>query len=326
VVFVVGGGVAPFAPDCAARQCPTLAAATLPQPAPPAPPPSSPTESAALRVTPAAGAQNVSPAAAVEVTATRGVLDGVTMVNDRSNEVPGALSPDARTWTPTVPLGYGRTYTMTVASRGPGGMPSRQTSSFTTLTPSNQTQVYLDTVGYAPIHDGGTYGVGMVVQAQFDEPIADRAAAETHLHVSTDPPVVGSWYWTDDQTAHWRPQSYYAPGTKVSVKADIYGANLGDGVYGQTDERVGFTIGDSHVSIANDTTKQVSVFDNGQLVRTMPTSMGMGGTKVIGGRTLSFWTPPGVYTVMGKANPVIMDSSTFGLPVDSSLGYRELPS
>jgi L,D-transpeptidase catalytic domain len=64
------------------------------------------------------------------------------------------------------------------------------------------------------------------------------------------------------------------------------------------------------------------VYENGVLVRTMPTSMGMGGTQTIGGRTLSFWTPPGIYTVMDKANPVIMDSSTFGLPINSQLGYR----
>ncbi|MGL4306784.1 MAG: L,D-transpeptidase, partial [Mycobacteriaceae bacterium] len=38
---------------------------------------------------------------------------------------------------------------------------------------------------------------------------------------------------------------------------------------------------------------------------------------------ISFWTQPGIYTVMNKANPVIMDSSTFGLPVNSRLGYKE---
>ncbi len=55
----------------------------------------------------------------------------------------------------------------------------------------------------------------------------------------------------------------------------------------------------------------------------MPTSMGMGGTAAIGGQTLSFWTPPGIYTVLDKGNPVVMDSSTFGLPKNSRLGYRE---
>jgi lipoprotein-anchoring transpeptidase ErfK/SrfK len=99
-------------------------------------------------------------------------------------------------------------------------------------------------------------------------------------------------------------------------------APLGDGLYGQQDEHVSFKIGDSHVSIADDNTKQVSVYENGKLVRTMPTSMGMGGTETIGGTTPSFWTSPGVYTVMDKANPVTMDSSTFGLPINSRLGYR----
>ncbi|WP_458118310.1 L,D-transpeptidase, partial [Mycobacterium avium] len=56
---------------------------------------------------------------------------------------------------------------------------------------------------------------------------------------------------------------------------------------------------------------------------TMPTSMGMGGTENIGGRSISLWTPPGVYTVLDKGNPVVMDSSTFGLPKNSRLGYRE---
>ena len=35
-------------------------------------------------------------------------------------------------------------------------------------------------------------------------------------------------------------------------------------------------------------------------------------------RPCQFWTPPGVYTVMDKANPVVMDSSTFGLPIGSA--------
>ncbi len=97
------------------------------------------------------------------------------------------------------------------------------------------------------------------------------------------------------------------------MSADIYGVNLGDGMYGQANQHVSFKIGNAHVSIADDVNKQVSVFDNGKLVRTMPTSMGMGGSQTIGGRTLHFWTPPGNYTVLDKANPVVMDSATYGL-------------
>lgn len=43
----------------------------------------------------------------------------------------------------------------------------------------------------------------------------------------------------------------------------------------------------------------------------------------VDGKTLNFWTQPGIYTVMDKSNPVVMDSSTYGLPINSHLGYKE---
>jgi lipoprotein-anchoring transpeptidase ErfK/SrfK len=272
---------------------------------------------------PLPGTDHINPAGPVRVTAAGGTITDVTMVNDEDTVVPGVLTPDRTSWKPTVQLGYGHTYTMTVLAAGATGMPSRQTASFTTVSPSDQTAVDFETTGGGLLQDGGTFGIGMVVVAHFDEPIENKANAERHLVVTTNPPVTGSWYWVDDQNAHWRPQKYYAPGTSVTVNANIYGAPLGDGLYGAEDEKVAFRIGDAHLSVADDNTKQVSVFSNGQLVRTMPTSMGMGGTQTFGGTTLSFWTPSGVYTVIDKANPVIMDSSTFGLPVNDRLGYKE---
>ncbi len=113
------------------------------------------------------------------------------------------------------------------------------------------------------------------------------------------------------------------PGTQVTVAADIYGRDLGGGIFGQSDVRASFAIGDSHISVSDDATKTVTVRKNGRIVKTMPTSMGMGGTESVGGQEFSFWTPRGTYTVMGKSNPVVMDSSTYGLPVNSRLGYKE---
>jgi lipoprotein-anchoring transpeptidase ErfK/SrfK len=159
----------------------------------------------------------------------------------------------------------------------------------------------------APLQNGATYGIGYVVVAHFDGPVGDRAAAEQAVGITTSPPVDGAWHWINDRTAHWRPAQYYAPGTVVST----------------VNPPASFTIGASHVSIADDTTKQVSVYDGGALVRTMPTSMGRGGTEKVGNKTLSFWTQPGVYTVLDKSNPVVMDSSTYGLPINSHLGYKE---
>lgn len=278
---------------------------------------------AEVTITPVPDAQNVQPLAHVLVTAKTGTLTDVRMVNDQGKPVDGVMTPDNTVWKPTVPLGYGRTYTLTVTSRGPKGVPATRVSSFSTLQPPNQTKVSFTTTSEAALQDGGTYGIGTVIVAHFDEQVGDRAAAERQLVVTTDPSVPGSWDWVDDQNAHWRPEHYWAPGTNVTAEAKIYGISVGNGLFGQEDTRVSFRIGEAHLSVADDATKQVSVFNNGALVRTMPTSMGMGGTQTIGGRTMSFWTPPGVYTVLDKGNPVIMDSSTFGLPKNSRLGYRE---
>lgn len=276
-----------------------------------------------MTITPDANAHDVDPVAHVVVKANAGTLTAVRMVNDGGKQVDGVMTPDNRVWKPTAPLGYGRTYTLRVSSHGPNGVDSTQVSSFSTLRPSNQTKVSFTTTSEAALKDGGTYGVGTVLVAHFDEQIADRAAAEKQLTVTTNPQVQGSWFWVDDQNAHWRPEHYYTPGTTVTAEAKVYGISLGKGLFGQEDSRVSFRIGDAHVSIADDATKLVSVFDNGALVRTMPTSMGMSGTENVGGQTISLWTPPGIYTVLDKGNPVVMDSSTFGLPKNSRLGYRE---
>jgi lipoprotein-anchoring transpeptidase ErfK/SrfK len=171
--------------------------------------------------------------------------------------------------------------------------------------PSGPPPVSFAMTSGAPIRDGGTYGIGTVIVAHFDGPVDHEAAAQ-ELAVTTNPPVAGAWHWVNNTTAHFRPPQYWAPGTVVSVAG------------GPT-----FSIGASHVAIADDATKKVSVYDGGALVRTMPTSMGRGGTETVNGKTLSFWTQPGVYTVLDKSNPVVMDSSTYGLPINSHLGYKE---
>lgn len=74
--------------------------------------------------------------------------------------------------------------------------------------------------------------------------------------------------------------------------------------------------------MANDITKQVNLFENGRLVRTMPTSMGRGGTTTVAGKTFSWWTPPGNYVVLDKGEVVTMDSSTYGMPAGTADSYK----
>lgn len=66
------------------------------------------------------------------------------------------------------------------------------------------------------------------------------------------------------------------------------------------------------VALADDNTKQITVWHNGEVVKTMPTSMGSDKHP----------TPNGVYYTMEKKRDMYMDSSTYGVPVDSPEGYR----
>jgi hypothetical protein len=134
------------------------------------PPPAGPVLQAPAHVTfrPASNARGVDPLEPVSVAATSGKLTSVQMVNDAGKPVAGVLTPDNVEWHPVEPLGYGRTYTLTVSSRGAGGVPATQVSVFATLVPPNQTKVSFTSPSEAPLQDGGTYGVGLIVVARFE--------------------------------------------------------------------------------------------------------------------------------------------------------------
>jgi lipoprotein-anchoring transpeptidase ErfK/SrfK len=277
---------------------------------------------ARIAFSPAAGTQQVNPTSPVTVGIEMATFTTVTVIDAKGNPLNGTMDTERTGWKATDPLTYDTEYTMTV-SYETLGKPRTQTATFHTVVPQNQTLPYFENTGGNSLTDGATYGVGQVVVVHFDESITDRAAAQKTLTVTTTPAVAGAWNWTTDRTVHWRPKEYYPSGTKVSVKADVFGKEVSPGLWGQKSTEISFSIGESHVSIADDNTKQVQVFINGTMVRSMPTSMGRGGTEVVNGTTLHFWTQAGTYTVLDKANPVIMDSSTYGLPINSRLGYRE---
>src|ERR1700745_205055 len=98
-----------------------------------------------VTITPGPDARDVDPVGHVLVKADAGTLDDVRMVNDAGKPVQGVMTPDNTVWKPPGPLGYGRTYTLTVTSRGSNGVAATQVSSFSTLQPSNQTKVTFTT-------------------------------------------------------------------------------------------------------------------------------------------------------------------------------------
>jgi len=267
--------------------------------------------------------QDVNPITPITVDAKNGTLTSVTLLNPEGKKVTGAMSADKASWHTTEVLGYSKSYSLVAkAADSSGERVKTLKRTFTTLTPNNMTMPYLDTVYGSSLENGATYGVGMIPVVRFDEEIGDKKAAEKAMQVTTTPHVDGAWYWLDNSTAHWRPKNYYAPGTKVTVAANVYGVQVGDGLYGQADQQVSFTIGAKHISIANAKTHKVKVYFSGKLVRTMNTSMGQGGTvKGKNDQTIYLWTMPGTYTVLGHENPATMSSDSYGLPANSPLGY-----
>ena len=290
------------------------AAAPVAAPAKPRPP--------LLGVSPFDGAENVNPMVKPVVDVVDGTITDVSLYDDWGNAVEGRLSKDRTSWEPTRRLDFARYYTLTVDSKSSSGVALSRTTNFQTLVPNNYVHPYIEVQGGFAPNENTRYGVGTIVVAHFDEAITNKALAEKNMIVRTEPPVQGSWYWVSDSVAHWRPETYYAPGTRIDVDLNMYGLDLGQGMYGQADAQATLNIGDAHIAVANDITKQVSVFDNGRLVRTMPTSMGRGGTSTFGDKTFHWWTPSGTYVVLDKGEVVTMDSSTYGVPAGTADSYK----
>jgi lipoprotein-anchoring transpeptidase ErfK/SrfK len=148
--------------------------------------------------------------------------------------------------------------------------------------------------------NGSKVGAAKPIYINFARPIADRALAQAAVHVSSVPPVPGRFYWASDTQLRWRPQDFWPAGTVVNIDA------------GGT--KSSFTVPEQLVATVDDATHQMTVVRNGKVERTIPVSMGMSG----GGHT----TPNGTYYVLEKFPTIVMDSSTYGVPVNSPNGYK----
>ena len=270
---------------------------------------SSPTAPAAtLAVVPAANAAAVAPADPVKVTATGGTLTSVSVAGS-GGAVKGALNPDKTVWTSTDKLGFGARYTVSAVATNADGQKTTTTSAFTT---ARATRTVFPAV--SPLN-GMTVGVGMPIRVYFENPVTDRKAALARMKVTTSVPTVGAWRWFSATEVHWRPKTYWKSGTKVALDTDLRGVSLGAGTYGSVnaDRHVAFTIGASHVSIADAKTHRMKVWINGKLTKDFPASLG----KEVPGR----FTHNGVHVVTDKKASTTMDSTTFGLALDAG-GYR----
>jgi lipoprotein-anchoring transpeptidase ErfK/SrfK len=239
-----------------------------------------------------------------------GALTSVAVAEPSGQQIPGAFNADHSQW--------------------------RSTSSFAPLTKLVANVSYADLVHhettrkfnlrltdskhrmYTLLSPGGgdTVGIGSPIVATFNYDVPDkmRAAVEGRLGVHTTPKVVGAWHWMSAREVHWRPPSYWKPGTKVSLSANLQGLNFGHGIWGGPGlHQTSFRIGDAHVSEVDIAAHVMHVYDNGQLIKTFPVSTGRD----------QYPTMDGVHIAIEKSAVVQMDSATVGILPGNPDYYNE---
>jgi lipoprotein-anchoring transpeptidase ErfK/SrfK len=255
-----------------------------------------------ITISPANGSKNVNPAGGITVTSTRGKIKSVSVSGD---QVSGSLNTAATAWHSQWTLPVDATLTVAVTSTSSSGQTVHQTSTFKTLNPSSTftTEIF---EGYQQ-----QYGVGMPIILYFSQPIINRAAVERSLVISTSKPVVGAWYWDNDETLIFRPRVYWPPDTRISFTGHLNGVEGAPGMYGFHTLTQQFHIGQSLIVVASTTSHHMRLYENGRLFRSWPISTGRPGLA----------TPNGTYVTINKGNPVLMKGPGYALEVPWSVRF-----
>ncbi len=244
-----------------------------------------------------ANGARLAPYSRVEVSVDGGSLTTLIVTDGAGTALPttagatGALAP-------------GQQFTAQVTMRDADGRSSRtETRLFST---EAVTQELSATVSPAA---GSTVGVGEPIQVTLSRPAttkAQRAAVEGRLTVRTSRRTApANWYWLSDTRLAYRPATYWPGDTRVTFTAKLAGVQTDAETWGVADTTTSFTIGRSQVLKIDDTTHQMQVLRDGQLIRTVPVSMG---------QHIGTWTTrSGIKTIMSIESSVRMNSATVGI-------------
>ena len=146
--------------------------------------------------------------------------------------------------------------------------------------------------------DGAVVGVAHPVVVTFSAPVADRPAVEKTIRVSSPSDTTGHFEWPENNVVQWVPNQYWPAHSHVSV--------------GVQELTTGFDTGDQFLGVASISAHTFTVSRNGEVLRTMPASMGKPTRP----------TPIGNFTALEKQRSVVMDSRTIGIPLSSPEGYK----
>ncbi len=154
-------------------------------------------------------------------------------------------------------------------------------------------------VGIASIQpaNGAVVGVAHPVIVTFNGPVNDRAGTERTIKITASNHMTGRFDWVENNVVQWIPDGYWPAHSHVDVTVHALST--------------GFDTGDELVGVASISAHTFTVSQNGEVLRTMPASMGKPTRP----------TPMGNYTALSKERTVRMDSRTIGIPLSSPEGY-----
>ncbi|MGW2374993.1 MULTISPECIES: L,D-transpeptidase [Kitasatospora] len=250
---------------------------------------------AVLAVSPKDGAQDVAPNA-LQVSVSNGKLTTVEVTDKNGKPVEGAITPDGSGWKPAAALAVGMVYKVNAQAKDDAGLVAASTTSFTTLTPEKKVSTNDN------IADGATYGVGMIVSVNFNKDVKNKDAVLKGITFETNNGTTVKGHWFDSRRVDFRPEDYWKPGTKVTIKYRLKSVEVAPGVYGDVDKDEPFTIGRSMISTADAKTHQMTVERDGRST-TLPVTLGADATPSWGGTMV----------IMDKEKVTRMNSQTVGL-------------
>ncbi|WP_035781004.1 L,D-transpeptidase [Arthrobacter sp. H14] len=251
-----------------------------------------------LRITPADGAVEVNPATAPALEVQNGTVESVKLVPaSGGGSIEGKLSDGGQVWTAAERLAFNTQYNFTYTVVDGAGRETTKTRSFTTVVPANEANAWT-----YPL-DGMTVGVGQPLQINFSEPVLNKARIEEAISITTSAGQSGEFHWYNDEMLRYRPKEFWEPNSTITIDFKLFGVEFGNGMIGNHDSSVTVNIADKKVAIVDNKTKEMKAYINGELVRTMPATLGM-----------KEWpSTSGVHVVMGQQRYADFNAGTIGL-------------
>ena len=146
--------------------------------------------------------------------------------------------------------------------------------------------------------NGQTVGVAAPIIVTFTRPVADRAAAERSIQITSPTPMSGKYEWRTDSTVAFVPDRFWPAHSKITMLAG--------------GERRSFGTGSTVLGVGSISNYTFTVSIDGVIMRQMPASFGKP----------RFATPVGSFSVLEKYKSIVMDSRTIGIPLTDPEGYK----